>query len=244
MKKTFLTFILFSLSVLSFGQKLTINKAILDRRIVDHLNDEVLVEGTINIEYEIYNNTRDTIYLFNRGVEPFLDEKPFQIVQTQTSIEKFSKDCKGRFIYNQPPSSYYFKKLNIKEDITIIPPKGKEKMSIRNYVDEGFCPLMGKKIELKLIYNVILSNYSKSETVQKIEDVENALKILQNHKETISTKKLIQGRTQYISELNNSIEQLINEIKYLKDRNVEFDYLSKHSFTKIKMESNSVYVNE
>ncbi|TDG35632.1 hypothetical protein EZJ43_13515 [Pedobacter changchengzhani] len=146
MKNIILTLLILSLCTISFGQKLTIKKATLDRRIVDHHDDEVLVEGILNVKYEVYNNTNDTIYLFNRSVEPFLDEKPFQLVQTQSSIEKFSKDCKGRFVYNQPPSAYYFKKLNIEEDITTIPPKGKEKMNITRYVDEGLCPLKGKKL--------------------------------------------------------------------------------------------------
>ena len=103
----------------------------------------IVISKKTGIEYEIKNNTKDTIYLFTRLVEPFLEEKPFQIIQTQNSIEKFAKECGGRFVYEIIPSSNYFKKLNIEEDIVVIPPKGIEKMSIQRYADEGLCPMKG-----------------------------------------------------------------------------------------------------
>lgn len=96
MKKKFFTIPLFLIGITLFGQTLTINKATLDRKILSQDSDGVSVRGIIEIEYEIKNNTKDTIHLFTRLVEPFLEEKPFQIIQTQNSIEKFAKECGGK----------------------------------------------------------------------------------------------------------------------------------------------------
>ncbi|MGI9652040.1 hypothetical protein [Chryseobacterium sp. RLHN22] len=244
MKKIIFTIPLFLIGITLFGQTLTINKATLDRKILSQNSDGVSVRGIIEIEYEIKNNTKDTIYLFTRLVEPFLEEKPFQIIQTQNSIEKFAKECGGRFVYEIIPSSNYFKKLNIEEDIVVIPPKGIEKMSIQRYADEGLCPMKGKKIGLQLVYNLVMSKFNKAESLLEIKSVEEGLKLLQSQEKMIENNNILKEQHNLIKELEASSEYLTNRIENLNRRVVEFDYLSKHSFTSKKLISNIVFVNE
>ncbi|TDG35631.1 hypothetical protein EZJ43_13510 [Pedobacter changchengzhani] len=77
----------------------------------------------------------------------------------------------------------------------------------------------------------------------KIKNSEEALKLLVMQKEIIATNSIIQERKQFILELDNSIKYLKNNVENLTSRNIEFDYISKRSFTKRKIQSNTVYVN-
>lgn len=63
MKKIIFTFTLFLIGIKLSGQTITINKATIDREIIRQANDEVLVRGIIDIEYEIKNNTKDTVLI-------------------------------------------------------------------------------------------------------------------------------------------------------------------------------------
>ncbi|KAF2509099.1 hypothetical protein [Flavobacterium foetidum] len=244
MKKIIFTIPVLLIGITLFGQTLTIKKASLDKKVLSRDGDEVLVRGIIDIEFEVKNNTKDTIYLFTRLVEPFLEEKPFQTIQTQNSIEKFDKECGGRFVYEIVSSSNYFKKLNIEEDIVRIPPNKIENMSLQRYVNEGLCPLKGKKIGLQLVYNLVMSTFSNSASLQEIKNTEEALKILENQQKIIVNDSILNKRKTLTAELKESIDYLKNDIEYLNQRIVEFYYLSKHSFTRKKLVSNIVFINE
>ncbi len=232
------------ITTIAFGQTITIKKAELDKRIVRQNDDDVLVEGVLKLEIEVYNNTKETVYLFRRNVEPFLEGRPFQVIQSQPSIEKFSEECGGRFVNNQPPSSYRFEKFNMENDIIAIKPKGKETMTLSRYVDEGLCPAIGKKIELKMVYNMVRSNFSKEQSLKEIKNKEEALVILKNQEKINQENTVLKEQTSLIRELSDSIKDLENSINFLKNRIVEYNQLSQYKFTTEKLESNTVVAND
>lgn len=182
--------------------------------------------------------------MFTRLVEPFLEDKPFQVIQTQNSIEKFAKECGARFVNEMSPSSNYFRKLNIEEDVVTIPPNSIEKMSSQRYADDGLCPLKGKKIGIQLVYNLVMSKFSKPESFQEIKSTEEALKLLRNQEKIIKNNNILTERKRLIKEVSESIEFLQSRIDYLNNRIVEYDYLTSHLFTNKRLISNTVFVNE
>lgn len=243
-KKIITILIIFIIEVNSYGQNIKIIKATLDKRVVREYSGQAQVDGIIDIEFEINNSTKDTLYLFNRLVEPFIAEKPFKVTQTQTSIEKFSKDCGGVFIYNQPPSSYRYEKFDKDNDIIKIAPKAKKKLSLTRIVEEGLCPLNGKKIEICITYKQELSEFNSENYQKQIVQNETALKILRAHKELYEKTEVLKEKENLLKEINRTIEDLESDNKYASARIKDYEYIKKLPLYDKEIKSNCVSVNE
>lgn len=243
-KKIITLFLMLVIGASSYGQSIKITKATLDKRVVEENSGQIQVDGTINIEFEINNSAKDTLYLFNRLVEPFIAEKPFKVSQTQASIEQFSKDCGGVFIYNQAPSSYRYLKFDKNNDIIKIAPKTKKTFSFTRPVEEGFCPLSGKKIEICITYKQELSDFNPANYQYKIIQNETALKILREHKDLYEKTEILKEKESLLKETNRIIENLESENDYNSARIKDYEYIKKLSLYSKEIKSNCVFVNE
>lgn len=225
------------------AQTIKITNAKIETSIVNERKNLREMRGEIYVEFEIENPTTDTLYLFKRAVEPFIEKRPFQLSQN-IDRKKFDENCKSIFIYFRPPSMYHFNPFNNERDVLKIAPKNKFVSFLSYDAAEGLCAENVEKIEVQLTYELLKSDFSPEEYLNSIYVYENSLPVLKNQKKLFEKSNMDDELINKLKALEQEIEEMEYKLAQAKKRLSEHDVISKTPFYSRKIVSNSVNLIE
>ncbi|RQO31731.1 hypothetical protein DBR32_07230 [Taibaiella sp. KBW10] len=236
MKNTIFLFLLMAITVKGYSQKINITKADLQKTVYSEYNEVVQVTGMVYIYFEIINPTKDTLYLIGRDVPHLTAQKPFILIQTQSS-----KTSKEVFIPG-PPSVWDNTPLRT-QDIVKVPPNAKKEMYISREINEGLSAVKGDKIALQIKYRLVRDSTAKASNMNALTEIENSIALLKKDQSVYQQNELIKG-TGLLGDVDRAIEKLGNRENSERNKIKALQLMENAPFYTNEIVSNRVYVNE
>ncbi len=243
-KMLLLSFLTLCFCLPAKSQTLTLKRVELDKRNRSGYPGSNLIEGYLELEFGVHNNTKDTLYLFMKAFDPLVAQDPFQVVQSQKAPARPTDTCQEAFTGDRIPSPPSYRNFDTARYIVKILPAKTADLYMREPVTAGFCPETGRKIEVCVTYKLNLTPVDPAPELAKIRNGEAALKILEQQQAVFDSNAIIRRNTELLRQLKESIRSLKAQNRYAVERLEEAAYLKSLPFVKKELKSNSVFVNE